>query len=159
MVQTARMSGLVISLAVIAAGQAGAQAFSDTARPIVVAQAAAEPEPAPEERMRRRYPQPVKVGDLVGLPVLDWRDSTIGFVKRVVRTPQGKIQLVVNDGYLLGWGGRHVPVPIETVAILGRQIAALDMEREAFAAAPTWSEADGSDIPAGEMVRIAITRR
>ena len=26
---------------------------------------------SPEEKMQRRYPQPVKVGDLIGLPVLD----------------------------------------------------------------------------------------
>src|SRR5262245_23208627 len=41
----------------------------------------------PEERMRRRFPQPAKVGFLVGLPVLDYDDVTIGYVRHVVRTP------------------------------------------------------------------------
>jgi hypothetical protein len=163
-----KASGVAVSLIVVlivvlglatADGTGRAQVVQEDGRQVLLAQATAATEPSPEEKMRRRYPQPVKVGDLLGLPVLDWRDSTIGFVRRVVRTPQGKIQLVVNNGYLFGWGGRLVPVPIETVAILGRQIAALDMEHEAFAAAPTWSEADGRDIPAGEMIRIAITRR
>jgi hypothetical protein len=121
--------------------------------------AEAERELSPEEKMRQRWPQPVKVGDLIGLRVLDWRDSTIGFVHRVVRTPAGKVQLVVNNGYLFGRGGRLVPVPIEVVAILARQIAALDMPREEFDSAPTWTDASGRDIPPGETIRIAITRR
>src|SRR5262245_24173563 len=55
-----------------AAGQAPHTAPSDT-----------EKEPTQEERMNRRYPQPVRVGDLIGLPVLDWEDLTIGHVRNV----------------------------------------------------------------------------
>jgi hypothetical protein len=69
---------------------------------------AAEPEPSPEEKMRRRFPHPVKVGDLIGLPLLDYYDSTIGFVRDVARTPAAKIVLVVNQGWFFGRGGRLV---------------------------------------------------
>lgn len=120
-------------------------------------------EPTPEERMNSRFPQPIKVGDLIGLPVLDDDDVTIGHVRDVVRTPQGKIQLVVTyGGWPTGWfdwRSRPVPVPIEFVAILGRQIAALDMPPKEFAAARTWTSADGQPIPPNETIRIAITRR
>jgi PRC-barrel domain len=120
-------------------------------------------EPTPEERMNSRFPQPVRVGDLIGLPVLDDDDLTLGHVRNVVRTPQGKIQLVVTQGGWptgwFGWGARLVPVPIEAVAILGRQIAALDMPPKEFAAARTWTNTDGQPIPPNEMIRIAITRR
>src|ERR1700726_3985185 len=57
-----------------------------------------EPPLSHEEAMRRRFPQPVRVGDLIGLPVLDWGDSTIGRVRQVVRTPAGKIALIVGVG-------------------------------------------------------------
>src|SRR5258707_15085684 len=57
-----------------------------------------------EARMQRRFPQPVKVGDLIGLPVLDDGDVTLGRVRQVVRTPQGKIRLIVSYGGWLGWG-------------------------------------------------------
>ena len=40
--------------------------------------------------MQRRYPQPVKVGDLIGLRVLDDKDRTLGRVQTVVRTSSGK---------------------------------------------------------------------
>jgi hypothetical protein len=109
--------------------------------------------------MQRRFPQPVKVGDLIGLPVLDDGDVTLGRVRQVVRTPQGKIRLIVSYGGWLGWGARPVAVPIEVVAILARQIAALDMPPAEFAAAPTWTATEDRPIPADELIRIAITRR
>jgi hypothetical protein len=114
---------------------------------------------SPEEKMRRRFPQPVRVGDLIGLPLLDWDDSTLGYVRHVVRTPEGKIQLIVNQGWLFGWGGRLVPVPIEAVAILARQIDLLDIPVKEFRAAAAWSATTTQPIPADDMIRIALSRR
>jgi hypothetical protein len=91
--------------------------------------------------------------------LLDWDDSTIGYVRHVVRTPEGKIQLIVNRGRLFGWGGPLVQVPIEAVAILARQIDLLDISREEFRATPVWSAAATQPIPPDEMITIAITRR
>lgn len=124
---------------------------------------------SPEERMQSRFPHPIRVGDLIGLPVLDWDDSTIGYIQQVVRTPGGKIQLVVpyrrrlgwvRPGSLLDWGGRRlVAVPLEAVAILARQVAALDMPPEEFDAAQTFVPSQAAVIPADETISIAITRR
>jgi hypothetical protein len=119
----------------------------------------AEENLSPEEKMRRRFPQPVRVGDLIGLPLLDGDDSTIGYVRHVVRTPDEKIQLIVNQGRLFGWGGRLVQVPIEAVAILARQINLLDIPLEEFRATPVWSAAATQPIPPDEMIQIAISRR
>jgi hypothetical protein len=111
----------------------------------------------PEERLNRRIPQPVKVGDLIGLPVLDDNQSTLGYVRQVVRTSAGKIDLIVSYSPWFGWFGwfgRPVAVPIEFVGIFGRNIASLDMSRQDFAAAPTWSGADAQPIPATATIRI-----
>jgi hypothetical protein len=120
--------------------------------------------PPPEELMRRRFPQPIKVAALIGLPVLDWNDSTIGYIREVVRNPEGRIALVVPYSAWLGWasfapGKRAVVVPIEKVAILGRQVGALEMSREDFDKAPTWSPVSATPISPEETIRIAITRR
>ena len=160
-------SSLVIVVSVIWAGAAfGAEAAASN---LVVAQGG--PEPAQQERqetvvdnspeaiMGRRFPQKVRVGDLIGLPMLDDNDVTLGHVERVVRTPEGKIRLIVGYSKWFGWFGRPVAVPIEVVAILGRQIASLDMPPAEYAAAPTWTRARDMPIPDDDTIRIAITRR
>jgi hypothetical protein len=137
-------------------------AVRSPASPIVLAQhqvqAAAAEEESPADRMRHRFPQPVRVGDLIGLRVLDYNDVTIGIVRQVVRTPEARILLIVAHTGVLGWGGRLVAVPIEAVAILGRQLASLDMMPEEYAAAPTWT-GGGEVIAPDEKILIGLTRR
>jgi|SRR6516165_2967350 len=112
-----------------------------------------------EERMHRRFPQPVRVGDLIGLPVLDDDDSTIGFVRQVVRTPDSKIKLIVPYSRWFGWFGRPVAVPIEAVVILGRQLASVDMSPSEYAAAPTWQGQDVLILQNDEIIQVALGRR
>lgn len=114
---------------------------------------------SPEQKMHRRYPQPVKVGDLLGLPVLDDDDRTLGRIKSVVRTASGKIQLIVPYGGFLGWRARLVAVPIEVVAIAGRQLAALDMTRAEFDAAPAWSDPQSQVMPTTDVILVALYKR
>lgn len=153
----------LLGLALIAA--APYAAAQDRAAPLRLAQAPHDLTPqtpmptAAEARMQMRFPQPVRVGDLIGLPVLDDGDSTLGRVRAVVRDPQGKIKLIVSYSWWWGLGGRPVAVPLEVVGILGRQIAAIDMPRAEFAAAPTWTAGPDRPIPPEETIRIAITRR
>jgi hypothetical protein len=133
----------------------------------VLAQAFAPAQPAatpvqddsPEAKMNRRFPQKARVGDLIGLPMLDGDDVTLGHVQKVVRTPQGKIKLIVSYSRWFGWFGRPVAVPIEVVAILARQIASLDMQPPEYEAAPTWSPGPDVALPDNEIIRIALTRR
>jgi len=131
--------------------------------PVSLAAAAESQTFTPEQKFKRRYPQPVKAGFLVGLPMLDGRDSTLGYIREVVRTPEGRIVLVVPYRAWLGWaptdwGRKTVAVPVETVAILARQVAAVDFSREDFADAPPYTAQD-TPIPADETIRIAVYRR
>ena len=134
--------------------------------PVVLAQAMVPPTGMDDankampmvERMNRRFPQPVRVGDLIGLPVLDDRSSTLGFVRQVVRTAAGKTKLIVSYSRWFGWFGRPVAVPIEVVGIEGRQLASLDMSRSDYAAAPTWQGQDATALPDDATIRIALAR-
>ena len=87
---------LLLALAVAPAGIAVATSPQD-------AQTNPDKSRTPEERMNRRYPQPVRVGFVIGLPMLDDRDSTYGYIRDVVRTPENKIALVVPYRDWLGW--------------------------------------------------------
>jgi PRC-barrel domain len=160
--------GLVIGLALGVSGPADALTANAAVNPLFVVAQAMVPQtgmgdadkPMPmDERMQRRFPQPVRVGDLINLRVLDDNDSTIGFVRRVVRTPQGKIELIVSYGGWFGWGARPVAVPIEVVGILGRQLASLDMPRDEYKSAPTWPGTDATALPDDATIRVALARR
>ena len=114
---------------------------------------------SPEEKMQRRHPQPARAGDLIGLPLLDDDDRSLGSIKYVVRTNSGKLQLIIAYGGFLGWGHRLIAVPIEVVAIAGRQLAALDMKRVEFDAAPTWEATQTTPVAPDDVIRIALYRR
>ena len=110
-----------------------AQAADGQQPPAVEVQSAGEQgKVSPEEKMRRRFPHPVKVGDLIGLPVLDWDDVTIGHVRQVVRTPEGKIS-ARRDLWRIVWmgpaaragahrGGRNIGAPIGRARHVARGI-------------------------------------
>jgi PRC-barrel domain len=111
-----------------------------------------------EQRMQARYPQPVRVGDLIGLPLLDGQARTLGYVREVVRTKEDKIELIIDFDGFLGWRSRPIAVPLEVVGIAGRQLSSLDMPRSAYASAPTWRNAGAQALPADAMIKIALSR-
>ena len=144
----------------------GLAGFSPTGCPNAMAQGAHGPTGAappdattPEERMNRRFPQPVRIGALIGTRVLDSDDVTLGRVREVVRKSDGKIALIMDYGGWLGWGARRVELPIETVALIGANVAILDISPQEIAKAPTWLGAGAKAISADETIRIAISRR
>jgi hypothetical protein len=133
--------------------------------PLVIAQQAAASADADkdddslEAKYKRRFPQPTKVGHLIGLPVLDDNDVTLGRVQKVVRTPDGKIELIVSYSKWFGWFGRPVAVPLEAVAILALQLDSLEMQPEDYADAPTWTEGKDQVLADDDTVRVALARR
>ena len=114
---------------------------------------------SPEARMSRRYPQRIRVNDLLGIPVISDDRKVLGTVKEVSRTPQGKIVLIVAYSRWFGWFARDVAVPIEKVGILGRQVGSIDMGEAEYIAAPTWVRSGEIPIPANETIRIALAKR
>jgi hypothetical protein len=150
--RTSRIPIMLVLAALLAGVPVAAQAPHDMAP--------ATPMPtAAEKRMQMRFPQPVRVGFLVGLPVLDDDNGTLGYVREVVRGPDGKIKLIVSYSRWWGWFGRPVAVPLEVIGIFGRQIASLDMEPDEYATAPTWAGGAEHAISPDETIRIALARR
>ena len=121
--------------------------------------------PTPEEaaqraRMEKRFPQPVRVGDLIGLPLLDERLSTVGRVRDVVRHADGRTWLVLPYGGLFGLDARSIRLPLENAGMLGPQVVALDFPRDAFDKAPTWYGDDAvHPVDRNEVLRVALAQR
>ena len=157
------MSRLAVGFAVLAI--VSALTVAARAAPIVIAQQQqqaqdkADQEESPEAKMAKRFPQKVLVSHLIGLPLLDENDVTLGRVQKVVRSPEGKIKLIVSYSKWFGWFGRPVAVPIEVVAILALQIDAVDMPREDFESEPTWVVGSDMVVADNETIRIALARR
>ena len=112
----------------------------------------------PEARFEDRYPQDVRVSDVVGKPLLEGDNTPIGRIRAVVRSPDGKLKLIVPLGGFLGFGGRLVAVPNESVASIGTAIISLDMDRAAYVKAATWTRGPDTILAPETPMRVAITR-
>ncbi len=118
----------------------------------------------PEQKMQKRFPQTVRIGALIGLPLLDENDSTIGYVRQVVRDKDGKVSLIVPYRPWFGWAGvpwgqRDVAVPIENAVILARQLNTVDLSRDDLNELDTFSSEDGMPLSENENTLIGLGRR
>ena len=111
-----------------------------------------------KERYLKRFPQPARVADLIGMPVLDLYSKTLGYVRKVVRTPAGEIEFIVNYSRWWGWFGRPVAVPLEALGVEGGHLVSLDMSPSEYAAAPTWRDREATPLPNDAIVRVALSR-
>ena len=60
-----------------------------------------------KERYLKRFPQPARIGDLIGMPILNLNSKTLGYVQKVVQLPldRSSLSLVTAVGGA-GSGGR-----------------------------------------------------
>ena len=107
-------------------------AFSPPARAETLAEAAA-----------RRYPQPVRVGDLLTRQVLWPQESqrSLGRVRNVVSPGNGGIEVIIDYGGIFGYFTRPIAVPVEAVALLGEYLVMLGFAPEQLNALPSFSVA------------------
>jgi hypothetical protein len=97
---------------------------------------------------------PVRVADLIDRPILDENKSVMGRIRAVVRTGEGKIQLLLPLGGLFGFGERLVPVPIESVTLTGTQVMVVEMPPDRFQKSATWYGSNSEPLAAAETVSI-----
>jgi len=135
---------------------AGAPALAQQPAPTGLAREATQG----SERAARRFPQPVRVGDLIGRQVLRpvEQQDVLGRVARVVRRVDGAVLIVVSVGGVLGLGTRPVGVPVEATALLGEHLALLDLTPDQLRARPTFDAAGTTVISADQMIGVGLTR-
>jgi hypothetical protein len=100
---------------------------------------------------------PVRVADLLDLPIVDESKSAMGRVRGVVRTDDGKVQLLLPLGGLFGFGERLVPIPIDNVALSGPQVMVLEVPPDRFQKSATWYGSKSVTLAPAET--ISINRR
>ena len=118
------------------------------------------PELPPAEAAARRFPQPVRVGDLVGRPVLQHLESqpVLGRVSGVVRRPDGEVDVVVDYGGFLGFGHRPIAVSVDSVALLGAQLVVQGLTPAQLDATPTFDGKAAVPVSPDSMIKVGLTR-
>ena len=107
-----------------------------------------------------RFPQPVRVGDLLHRQVLQPVESqtVLGTVKGVVRDANGRIDLVVDYGGFLGFGARLIAVPIDATVLLGQDMEIVAYSRGQLNHLPTFSAAGTNPLPAEAIIRVGLAK-
>lgn len=118
------------------------------------------PVPSLAEKAARRFPQPVRVGDLIGRQVLEPvpAQHVLGRVAALRRSEAGAIEVVIRTGGFLGFGTRPVAVPVEAVALLGEHVALLDLTPEQLRTLPIATETGSRPIVPDERIRVGLTK-
>ena len=93
------------------------------------------------ESTAMRFPQPVRVGDLLGREVLRPVESQdiLGRVRGLVRDRDGRIMVVVDFGGFLGFGARPIAVPVDAMVLLGQDMEIVAFTPEQLRQFPTFS--------------------
>jgi len=112
------------------------------------------------ESTAMRFPQPVRVGDLVGRAVLRPVESqdVLGRVRRVVRDQNGRIMVVVEFGGFLGFGGRPIAVPVDAMVLLGQDMEIVAFTPEQLRQFPTFSPTGTTDVPADTIIKVGLAK-
>ena len=110
------------------------------------------------ERAAKRWPQPVRVGDLIGRAVLEPIEAqpVLGHVVALMRRGDGGVDVVMRYGGVLGVGARLIAVPAEAMALLGEHVAVIDLTPAQLDTLPV--AIAGAGLGADEKVRLAIVR-
>ena len=100
------------------------------------------------ESAAMRFPQPVRVGDLIGREVLRPVESqeVLGRVRRPVRDRDGEILVAVDFGVFLVFGSRPIAVPVDAMVLLGQDMEIVAFTPKQLRCFPTFSPAGTTDI-------------
>jgi hypothetical protein len=127
---------------------------------IVAGVARAEPDAgALAAAAARRFPQPVRVGDLLHRDVLQPVESqnVLGSV-RVVRNSTGQVVVVVNFGGILGFGARPIAVPVDAMVLVGDVMEIVAYTPKELRAFPMFSGAGTVALGPDAVIRVGLAK-
>ena len=107
-----------------------------------------------------RFPQPVRVGDLLGREVLRPVESqdVLGRVRRLVRNRDGNIMVVVDFGGLLGFGTRPIAVPVDAMVLLGQDMEIVAFTPDQLRRFPTFSPSGTTDVANDMIIKVGLAK-
>jgi hypothetical protein len=107
-----------------------------------------------------RFPQPVRVGDLLGRQVLRPVESqdVLGRVRRLVRDREGQIMVVVDFGGFLGFGSRSIAIPVDAMVLLGQDMEIVAFTPKQLRQFPTFSPTGTTDVADDTIIKVGLAK-
>ena len=107
-----------------------------------------------------RFPQPVRVGNLLHRDVLEPVPSqcVLGTVEQVVRGSDGTPEVVIDYGGFLGFGARPIAVPVDAMVLLGKVMEVVAYTPKQLRTFPTFSSSNTTPVPAGSIIKVGLAK-
>jgi hypothetical protein len=104
----------------------------------------------------KRFPQPVRVGDLIHRSVLEPVESRriLGRVDRVIRLDTGPA-IVMSFGGFFSIGSHKIAVPLDAMVLLGAEVEVLDFTPQQLEHFPIYT-GGGTVIGADEIIHMGL---
>jgi hypothetical protein len=112
------------------------------------------------ESTAMRFPQPVRVGDLLGRQVLRPVESqdVLGRVRRVVRDDNGQIMIVIDFGGFLGFASRPIAVPVDAMVLLGQDMEIVAFSPQQLRQFPTFSSSGTTEVADDTIIKVGLAK-
>ena len=112
------------------------------------------------ESTATRFPQPVRVGDLLGREVLRPVESqdVLGRVRGLVRDRDGQIMVVLDFGGFLGFGARPIAVPVDAMVLLGQDTEIVAFTPEQLRQFPTFSPSGTTEVADDTIIKVGLAK-
>ena len=107
-----------------------------------------------------RFPQPVRVGDLLHRDVLRPVESqeVLGRVRAVVRDSNGHILVVIEFGGFLGFGSRPIAVPVDAMVLVGQDMEVVAYTPEQLRQFPTFLPSGTTPVADDTMIKVGLAK-
>jgi hypothetical protein len=112
------------------------------------------------ESAAMRFPQPVRVGDLLCRDVLRPVESqdVLGHVRQLVRDSKGQILVVIDFGGFFGFGSRPIAVPVDAMVLLGRDMEVVAFTPDELRRFPTFSPSETTPIADDAVIKVGLAK-
>jgi hypothetical protein len=112
------------------------------------------------ESAAMRFPQPVRVGYLLGREVLRPVDSqdVLGRVRGLVRDRDGRIMVVVDFGGFLGFGARPIAVPVDAMVLVGQDMEIVAFTPDQLRQFPTFSPSGTTAVADDTIIKVGLAK-
>jgi hypothetical protein len=107
-----------------------------------------------------RFPQPVRVGDLLGRDVLRPVESqdVLGHVREVVRDSQGQILVVIDFGGFFGFRSRPIAVPVDAMVLLGQDMEVVAFTPNQLGHSPVFLSSGTTRVPDDAVIKVGLAK-